>query len=187
MNTTELNLILENHVKWLNDVETGQRADLNRANLSGAYLRDADLNRAVLRGADLSGADLRDADLRGAYLNRAVLRGADLSGADLHGANLHGANLHGAYLSGAYLRDADLNDTVGNMRHIKSLHLETWPITYTTEVIQIGCQCHTIEEWKQFDNEAIRKMDEDALEFWSKWKDYIFHTIELSPCEPTNP
>ena len=162
MNTTELNLILENHVKWLNDVETGQRADLNRANLSGAYLRDADLNRA-----DLSGA---------------VLRGADLSGADLHGANLHGA-----YLSGAYLRDADLNDTVGNMRHIKSLHLETWPITYTTEVIQIGCQCHTIEEWKQFDNEAIRKMDEDALEFWSKWKDYIFHTIELSPCEPTNP
>ena len=56
----QLNEILEQHQKWLNN-EGGKPADL----------RDADL-----RGADLRGSDLRDADLRYADLRYADLRGA---------------------------------------------------------------------------------------------------------------
>ena len=74
----ELKTILTEHIKWLQDPNTGARADLTGANLYGA---------------NLTGAYLTDANLYGAYL-----RGADLTGAYLTGAYLHGADLHGAYL-----------------------------------------------------------------------------------------
>ena len=86
-----LNEILEKHLKWLNDENGGERADL-----CGADLRGANLYRADLRGADLRGADLSGADLRGATLYRADLRGANLSGADLYRADLYRADLRGA-------------------------------------------------------------------------------------------
>ena len=77
-----LNEILEKHLKWLNDENGGERADLSGADL---------------RGADLSGADLRGADLRGA-----CLRGADFYIANLSGANLSGAKIELTLLNKFY-------------------------------------------------------------------------------------
>lgn len=59
------------------------------------------------------------------------------SRAELRDANLSGANLFGANLSGAS----------GNMSELKSIFIETYPITYTSEILQIGCQKHKIEDW----------------------------------------
>ena len=95
MKQEELQVIIDNHKKWLMAEDGGCRAnlcgaDLRDANLCDADLRGADLYRAHLRGADLRGADLRDADLRGADLRDANLCDADLRGADLRGADLRG-------------------------------------------------------------------------------------------------
>ena len=59
----ELNKILENHKKWLENNNQGKRAnlyraDLSRADLRGAYLNEADLYEAELREAYLVGVDL---------------------------------------------------------------------------------------------------------------------------------
>ncbi|EAF9608466.1 hypothetical protein A6C65_11340 [Listeria monocytogenes] len=62
MKQEELNIILDNHEKWLRG-EGGEKADL-----SFADLRSADLRNANLSSADLSSADLRSADLRNANL-----------------------------------------------------------------------------------------------------------------------
>jgi len=59
MNKEELQKILEEHKKWLDDGEGGKRA-----NLWGANLQRADLQRADLREADLRGANLRRAKLQ---------------------------------------------------------------------------------------------------------------------------
>jgi len=124
----ELKEICLKHIKWINDEDGGERADLfgvdlsradlSGANLSGANLFGVDLSRANLSVANLSGANLSGANLFGANLSRADLFGADLSranlsvadlsGADLSGANLFGANLSGANLFGANLSGADL-------------------------------------------------------------------------------
>ncbi|EIG9604823.1 pentapeptide repeat-containing protein [Listeria monocytogenes] len=72
MNQYELNIILENHGKWLRN-EGGKKADLSYANLRGANLSNADLSYANLRGANLSNADLSYANLRGADLSYAYL------------------------------------------------------------------------------------------------------------------
>ncbi|HEL9004471.1 TPA: pentapeptide repeat-containing protein [Listeria monocytogenes] len=108
MKQEELDIILENHGKWLFN-EGGDRADLSNADLKNTNLRFADLRCADLSGANLSYADLRDANLSGANLRCADLRCADLSGANLSYADLSGANLSGADLSGANLSYADLS------------------------------------------------------------------------------
>ncbi|MBC1478045.1 pentapeptide repeat-containing protein [Listeria welshimeri] len=81
MKQEELDIILDNHGKWLRD-EGGERADLKGADLSNASLRHASLRHASLRHASLRHADLRHADL-----SNASLRHADLSKADLNWVN----------------------------------------------------------------------------------------------------
>jgi hypothetical protein len=61
-----------------------------------------------------------------------------------------------------------------------------YPITYTAEALQIGCQRHTHAEWLGFSDDEIRKMDGDkAIEFWHEFKDLILTTIEKAPARPT--
>ncbi|PDA62442.1 pentapeptide repeat-containing protein [Listeria monocytogenes] len=68
MKQEELDIILENHGKWLFN-EGGDRADLSNADLKNTNLRFANLRLADLRGANLSYADLSGADLSYANLN----------------------------------------------------------------------------------------------------------------------
>jgi uncharacterized protein YjbI with pentapeptide repeats len=154
-------------------VPTCCQPDLCRpaANLSGANLLGANLSGADLSGANLSGANLSGANLSGANLLGANLSGANLTYADLLGANLSGANLRGAF---------GVND------YVKCIQIDTYPITYTAEIIQIGCQRHTHQEWSDFRDAQIRAMDGTmALEWWRKYKEWLFQTIEMCPAKPT--
>ncbi|HAM1077711.1 TPA: pentapeptide repeat-containing protein [Listeria monocytogenes] len=72
MKQEELDIILENHGKWLFN-EGGDRADLSNADLKNTNLRFANLRLADLRGADLSYANLRFANLSNADLSYANL------------------------------------------------------------------------------------------------------------------
>ena len=104
----------------------------------------------------------------------------------LSGANLSGADLSRAYLSGANLSGADLNGLLGLNDWIKCIQIEDWPISYTSEVMQIGCQRHALSAWRDFDDATIARMDgRRALQFWRKWKAWIFQTIEMAPAKPT--
>ena len=173
----DINSILEKHTAWLNGDSDGEHADLKRANLKGANLKRANLRRADLWGADLWGADLKGADLRDADLKRADLKSANLRGADLMGADLLGADLMGA----------DLMDCNGNMIHIKSVFCGQYPVTYTVDVMQIGCQRHNIAEWWEFDNNRILEMDgKTALKWWRTWKPILQQIIETAPAEATD-
>ena len=161
-------------------------ADLSGAYLIGAYLRGADLRDADLSGAYLSDADLRDANLRGANLSGANLIDVDLSDADLSGANLSGAYLIGAYLRGADLRGADLRGAHGVNEWVKCIQIDTYPVTYTAEIIQIGRQRHTHQDWAEFPDAQILAMDgAKALAWWKKYKAWLFQTIEICPAKPT--
>ncbi|EHW6398014.1 pentapeptide repeat-containing protein [Listeria monocytogenes] len=126
MNQEELDIILENHGKWLLN-EGGERANLSNIDLKNTNLRFANLRLAYLRGADLSnanlrGANLRFANLRGADLRFADLRGADLSIADLNNANLSNADLSNVNLSNANFRGVDLSDA--NLNWVNWQHVE---------------------------------------------------------------
>ncbi|EPV4252879.1 TPA_asm: hypothetical protein GIP07_02115 [Listeria monocytogenes] len=68
MKQEELDIILENHGKWLLN-EGGERANLSNIDLKNTNLRFANLRLAYLRGADLSNANFRGVDLSDANLN----------------------------------------------------------------------------------------------------------------------
>ncbi|EAF6421030.1 TPA: pentapeptide repeat-containing protein [Listeria monocytogenes] len=128
MKQEELDIILENHGKWLLN-EGGERADLSNADLKNTNLRFANLRLADLRGANLSNANLSNANLRfadisNANLSNANLSNANLSIADLSNANLSitdlsNANLYNANLRGTDLSDANLNWV--NWQHVEGL------------------------------------------------------------------
>ena len=105
---------------------------------------------------------------------------ANLVDANLEGANLEGANLRGANLRGANLRGANLVNVNGNLKELKNMQIETYSISFTKDILQIGCKSFSHTEWKNFSDEEINKMDKQALSFWNKWKDFIFKAIELS-------
>ena len=180
MEQSELNIILEEHAKWLKDDSTGKRANLSEANLryanlSRANLRGANLIDAYLIDANLSGANLRGANLSKANLIEANLRGVDLryanlSGVDLIEANLRGANLIDACLIDANLRGANLRGAIGNGREIKTFQTEFYHVNYTSTQIVIGCEQHAITDWFKFDDKRIKDMDVRATEFWTIYK-----------------
>ena len=116
-----------------------------------------------------------------AVKNRANLRAAYLEGAELGDAYLEAANLRGANLEGAELGGANgVNDWV------KCIQIDQYPITYTADVLQIGCENHLIADWADFNDARILKMDgKSALKFWRRYKAWIFATIELCPAKPT--
>lgn len=152
----ELQLVLIEHQKWL----TGDE---------GKY-------------ADLKGIDLSDTDLSSANLS-----GIDLSDFDLSRTDLTYTSLINTNLSNTNLDRADLYNCAGNRKEIKSLFIsELYPITYTAEILQIGCERHTFAEWWGFSDDEIRKMDgSKAVEFWHEFKELILITIEKAPAVPT--
>ena len=146
----QLSEILAKHKAWLNNEEGGERAKLRNANLSFADLSDANLSCA-----DLSYASLRNADL-----SYAKLRNANLSFADLSDANLSCADLR-------FLHSA-------NGKELACMNAGKYQVVLSKEKIAIGCKFFTVEEWKEFDDDKISKMDDGSLEWWKQWKELVF-------------
>ncbi|EAC3455801.1 pentapeptide repeat-containing protein [Listeria monocytogenes] len=164
MKQEELDIILENHEKWLRG-EGGEKADLSFANLRNANLSDANLRSADLRSANLRNANLSDADLRHTDLRHANLRCADLSDADLRHTDLTDANLNwvnwqdvrGLTVVAVQVDTARKNNQIA---YIKELDI------WTT-----GCFQGTLDELKASveqthkDNEKLRKRYYRVIDF----------------------
>jgi hypothetical protein len=111
---------------------------------------------------------------------------ANLHGAKLYGANLVSASLYGASLVSASLYGASLDGAHGINDWIKCIQIDTYPITYTSDVMQISCQRHPISDWSTFTDAQIRAMGgTKALAWWMKYKAWIFATIEMCPAKQT--
>jgi hypothetical protein len=181
--------MLAAHAQWLADFNTGNQLVLADANLTGAKLTGANLTGADLTRADLT-ADLTGANLTGASLTRANLTWANLTGASLTRANLTWANLTGAYLTadltradltGVKLTGVKLTGAIGNMREIKSAHFDRYAVTWTADVLAIGCQQHPIEWWRAAYPEWIDDMAHDATDWWSQYGALVLSLIDASP------
>lgn len=67
--------------------------------------------------------------------------------------------------------NAEVTDTLtGEILNITGLR---YNVTITDNHIKIGCKCYTKEEWNNFSDDKIDKMDNCALEFWKKYKTSI--------------
>lgn len=92
------------------------------------------------------------------------------------------ADLVAAYLSGANFTGADLSGATGNGKEIKSAQVHTYGLVWTKDVLWIGCQCKTLDEWELFDP-LSEGMDEEDCAAWEAHKDWIFETMRRFPAE----
>jgi len=136
--------------------------------------------RAYMRNANMIGADMSGANMRGADMSGADMRGADMSGADMRDVNMSYADMRGADMRDVNMSYADMRGAIGNMIELKTLTLEKYVVTFNDSHMAIGCQQYTIEGWFEFTDDRISQMDYGALEWWKKWKDFIFTAIEMT-------
>jgi len=128
-------------------------------------------------------AENNTANLSSADLSFANLSSADLSSANLRFANLRFANLRFANLSSADLRSADFSGTKrgdwvinGRVIQISGLY---YPIIVFSEHMEIGCECHSFNDWSEFNDKRILQMDgREALEFWNENKWFLLTLCE---------
>lgn len=172
-----------------------QNCNLRESDLSGSDLSTCDLSGSNLSESDLSGSDLTLCDLSGSNLSRCNLRGSDLSESDLSESDLSWSNLResdlswsdlswsdlsGSNLRGSDLRGSNLIGSNGNCKEIKTVQTDIWHVCMTANVMQIGCEQHTLIEWKNFNDDEISAMESGALEFWKNWKKLLFKFHEKS-------
>ena len=67
----------------------------------------------------------------------------------------------------------------GPAKALLSLNGLRWPVSTDGKSIQIGCQHHSVDEWRAFDDRVIAKMDSDALTFWKKYKLVVLGLAEV--------
>ena len=155
------------------------RANFSYADFRGASFSDANFSDANFRGANFSYASFSDADFSDADFRGANFRGASFRGASFSYADFRGANFIDADFRGANFKRASYQYCIGNMKELKSMQLDTYLIVFNKHFLAIGCQQHSIEKWKKFTDEEIENLDYYALEWWNKWRDFIFKAIEL--------
>lgn len=83
-------------------------------------------------------------------------------------------------MRGVNLQEATLWSTIGNGVEIKSLQCGEYDIAFTRDIMQIGCQRHKIDEWFEFDDDAIDFMHKNALTWWRKWGPILKQIVEAS-------
>ncbi|EHU8307194.1 pentapeptide repeat-containing protein [Listeria monocytogenes] len=155
MKQEELDIILENHGKWLFN-EGGDRADLSNADLKNTNLRFANLRLADLRGADLSYANLRFANLSN----------ADLSYANLSNVNLNWVNWQ--HVEGLTVICVQVDTTRKNNQIAYIKELDIW-IT--------GCFQGTLDELKA-SVEQTHKHNEKLKKRYYRVIDFILNEVE---------
>ena len=104
---------------------------------------------------------------------RANLWSANLRSADLRNADLRSANLRNADLRNADLRNADLRSA-----YLIYIVAPIWNIYINRETTSIGCETHTNEAWRDFDDDRIASMDSHALKWWKIHKPMVLAAMD---------
>jgi len=85
-----------------------------------------------------------------------------------------------ALKNGAEFIDTSCWRLDGNKNEIKTLEVDGHKITFTRDVMSIGCLCYLIRDWKYHGANLMMRLGADALVFWLEQKNFIFSEIESS-------
>lgn len=194
----ELKAKLQNHSRWIQDRETGERLDLSMFDLSnmdlrGAYLVEAVAEDACFDGADLSGAVASFANMSGssfenADLSKGIFRFTDFLDCNFKCATLYDACLMHSDFYRAKFKDAKMHGVnIMCARFEESLLYQSLIIIqegrYRIAIsdksfAQVGCERHSVCEWRSFTKMQIISMDgRAALKFYPRLLDILdFYT-----------
>lgn len=147
MSDTELRVILENHMEWIEDASKGERADFSNMDLSGADLRNLDLRGAVFNKTDLRSVDFRGSRIDYARFYMANMRGCNLSDVDLHNSIVSYVDLSYSNLTGSDLRYLNFYGCGLVGANILSANIYGAEFLNNEDSVRLPCKCPEIGEF----------------------------------------
>jgi uncharacterized protein YjbI with pentapeptide repeats len=158
-------------------------ADFEYSNISNSILDISDFTHARFHKTNLTGSSIANATFIGVSLTDCNLSDASLNRTNFTNALLYGSNLDnttlwrtkftGAKLDGVSLEGASLCNCIGDGTVIRTLYIAPWRINVYNDIMAIGCEQHTIEQWYNFTDIQIDIMNKNALQWWYTNKDTI--------------
>lgn len=180
-----LSKILDKHIKWVEDRDKGERADLSYADLSDFNDVFIDYADAPLKYINFAHANLEKLWLPDTMeMTHCNFQDADLSQTTLTNVDLRYSNFYRATIAQAYLQDAKLavcnfkyaniNSVVGNGHEIQSFSINGMSFVYTSDELQIGpIDRQSIDYWRNFVYDEIPgdkcNMHDDTDHWFRDW------------------
>ncbi|WP_137602854.1 pentapeptide repeat-containing protein [Paucilactobacillus nenjiangensis] len=129
MNQATVDKMIVEHEQWLDDHETGTRADFSNLDLSSNSFAYHDLSYAIFNGANLSRADFEDDILNGTSFVGAIMIATDLSYAAMFGTDFQYAELTNAFVDDIYgavvdFRHCQIDDFEEISQHISDARFD---------------------------------------------------------------
>lgn len=194
-----LDRMIKNHQKYLENNERLHQlflidVDLSSRNLSEVNLTNAvfircklslsNFTKSTLEGTLFSACDCKKSiffktNLNGAKFEYCILKFCSFNKASLENSSLIYSDLRGTSLKDVDLDTVNFRCVVGNSKEIKSLQIHNYQISYSKNILNIGCESHPIQDWIDFSDRQINRMDAHALTFWKQYKDIILTLVQL--------
>ncbi|EAL7494771.1 pentapeptide repeat-containing protein [Campylobacter coli] len=125
--------------------------------LEGISLNDANLENLNLSGLDFDNVFINGASFKNANLNDISSKNTSFIDCDFSGASFNFCNFLRTEFENCIFENVDLRDCIGDMKNIFSVVVDTYVMTFTKTMMNLGCDTKTIKEWRNLsvdDNHA---------------------------------
>ncbi|MFX3627590.1 pentapeptide repeat-containing protein [Campylobacter sp. LH-2024] len=139
------------------------------------------LNEANLDGLDLNHLNFDNVFINGASFKNTILsnissKNASFVECDFTKSDFSFCNLLNTEFEECVLKELILRDTIGDMKNIFSVVLDTYVMTFTNEFMNLGCDSKSIEDWRKTTTDDIE--DDEQKWLWDYYKELIFEIID---------
>lgn len=152
------------------------------------------MNNCMFHSCDFIGTKLKhgyweDCTVADTNLTQASFEYFNAAKCKFYNCNMHGVNSACSKWRGCQIskpRNIKTNSLLPDLIHGR-IDTNQWPISFTDEYMQIGCQLHVAEAWFNFNDQEIAAMHKNALDWWRIWKPALQALVEakLSKREKT--
>ncbi|EIP0127540.1 TPA: pentapeptide repeat-containing protein [Campylobacter coli] len=144
--------------------------------LEGISLNNANLENVNLSGLDFDNVFINGASFKNANLNDISSKNASFIDCDFSGASFHFCNFLRTEFENCIFENVSLRDCIGDMKNIFSIVVDTYVVTFTKTMMNLGCNTKTIKEWRNLSVDDLE--DEEQKWLWNYYKDTIFEIID---------
>lgn len=166
---------LDNTIITEND-SMGERELVRHCLENFITLNEANLDNLNLSGLNFNDAFIKDASFKNADLSGISSKNATFIHCDFSGANFNFCNFLNTEFENCILDNISLRDCIGDMKHIFTIAIDTYVMTFTKTMMNLGCNAKSIEEWRKLNFKDLE--DEEQSWLFECYKDIIFQIID---------
>lgn len=143
---------------------------------NGVSLNEANLEDLNLRALNFNNAFIINANFKNAYLSEISSKNATFIDCDFSGADLSFCNFLRTEFENCIFDGVNIRNCIGDMKNIFSIAIDTYVMSFTKTMMNLGCNTKTIEEWRNLTTDNLE--DEEQKWMWDYYKDVIFKLID---------